>query len=446
MIAMSGKRRNSRLIKLWCVVSVILNLIYLQALPAHAWVDGPTVQVSQVDMSQYPEVAVYVSVTDKDGRPVAGLSRADFQVTEDSVPVALTGFSGIGDRRLVDIVFVFDTTTSMVEEVTGMQRTSLAFTEKLRQSGFDYRLGLVDFGDVINRVELSDGRLTADVRQFEEWINAIQLVGGGHDIPELSLGAIQRAAQMPFRDGALKIFIVITDAPPHHYGDPPDASVSFENPNLTLDRTLERLAAANVTTYIIAPPDSDYVQIARETNGRLFDIHGRSDFVTIIDEIGGLISTQYRLTYRSPRPTYDGTRRDIRIEVGGSSSRATYLESHLLHIQSVPLVGLLYLLPLIGLLIAPLVWQARVARRKLRTGVESVHPVILGEPFQSFVARSCTRCGAALRPKAKFCAHCGQVVDEQLISSSSLTCPRCHRPMRSGARFCSSCGCRLSGN
>jgi hypothetical protein len=133
---------------------------------------------------------------------------------------------------------------------------------------------LVDFGDVINRVELSSGQLTADVRQFEGWINAIQLAGGGYDIPEFSLGAMQRAAQMSFRDGTLKLFIVITDAPPHHYGDPPDASVSFGDPNLTLDRTVEHLVAANVTTYIIAPPDSDYVQIARETNGRLFDIHG----------------------------------------------------------------------------------------------------------------------------------------------------------------------------
>jgi hypothetical protein len=63
---------------------------------------GPRVVVTQVDMSNYPEVVVYVSVTDDRGQPLSGLGQTDFQVTEDGTQVALTDFAGTGDVRTAD--------------------------------------------------------------------------------------------------------------------------------------------------------------------------------------------------------------------------------------------------------------------------------------------------------------------------------------------------------
>lgn len=391
-------------------------------------------------MSNYPEVIVYVSVTDDLGQPVSGLNQTDFQVTEDGTSVTLTDFAGPGDVRTVDIVFVFDTTTSMVEEVEGMKRTSLSFAEKLERSGLNYRLGLVDFGDVINRVEHPDGQLTDNAPQFKTWINDIRLAGGGYGIPEFSLGALQRATQMSFRDNALKIFILITDAPPHHYGDPPDADVSFDDSNLTLAATLQELSDTNVTTYLVAPRNPDYLQIASETNGQFFDIHGRSDFTTIIDQIGGLIATQYRLVYVSPRPTYDGTRRNIEVVVEGVKGTTTYLERHLLNMQSNEVVALILLLPLLLTLALPLVAE------KLRT--RQPQPVAESEamkapPMDVSKQVTCSYCGNALRSGARFCGRCGQTVTTGAVASRSIVCPRCQHPLRTGAKFCGACGQRL---
>jgi VWFA-related protein len=405
------------------------------------------VTVTQVDMSHYPEVTVHASVMDEKGNAVSGLSRDDFQVTEDSVLVKLIDFAGIGQARPADIVFVFDTTTSMVEEVDGMKRTSLAFADKLEKSGINYRLGLVDFGDVINRVEKPDGQLTDDAQQFKGWINQIRLAGGGYNIPEYSLGALQQATRMPFRDRVLKIFILITDAPPHHYGDPPDANVTFKDPTLTLAQTLEQLNQTNVTGYLVTPEHSDYSQIAKETNGQFFNIHGSSDFTTIIDKIGGLIATQYRLVYTSPRPTYDGTRRNIEITVGGTKGAATYLETHLLNIQSDSLVGGICLLPLLVMLLAPV--GARLISSKSRPVAPALptnQPEVKQPPPQPQpVSLLCLNCGAPLRAGAKFCNRCGQVVAAMArpIEQQSVACPHCHRSLRPGAKFCSSCGQRV---
>lgn len=426
-------------------MSRLLILLVLLGMTASALVQtvlaaGPTVKVTQVDMSNYPEVVVYVSVTDDRGQPLSGLGQADFQVTEDGTQVALTDFAGTGDVRTVDIVFIFDTTTSMVEEVEGMRRTSLSFAEKLERSGLNYRLGLVDFGDVISRVEQPDGQLTDDAQQFKAWINDIRLAGGGYDIPEFSLGAVQRATQMSFRDVALKIFILITDAPPHHYGDPPDADVSFNDPQLALSHTLQQLADANVTTYVVAPQHPDYLQIVTDTHGQFFDIHGGADFTTIIDQIGGLIATQYRLVYVSPRPTYDGTRRNIEVVVSGTKGTATYLERHLLNIQSDEVVALTLLLPLVLALALPIAAE-KVRTRQQRLAAESEAAMAAGLGASQQV--TCPYCGHFLRPDARFCGRCGQGVTPQSAASYPAVCPRCQRPLRPGARFCSNCGYRL---
>ena len=129
-----------------------LLFVYLCGL-APAVSAGAIVKVTQVDPANFPEVALYVSVTDEHGQPTASLTRDDFRLVEDGKPVQIKEFAGTGDRRAADIVFVFDTTTSMVEEVEEMKRISLSFVEKLEDRQVDYRLGLVDFGDVINRVE-----------------------------------------------------------------------------------------------------------------------------------------------------------------------------------------------------------------------------------------------------------------------------------------------------
>ena len=423
------------------ILLVLLVLVGQGTSVQQVLADGPSVKVTQVDMSNYPEIIVYVSVTDDTGNPLGGLGREDFQVTEDAIPVSFTDFAGTGDVRMADIVFVFDTTTSMVEEVDGMKRTSLAFAEKLERSGLDYRLGLVDFGDVINRVEKPDGQLTDDAQQFKSWINEIRLAGGGYDIPEFSLGAMQRATQMSFRDGALKIFILITDAPPHHYRDWPDAGVSFDDPNLTLAYTLQQLANTNVTTYIVSPKHSDYLRIVEETNGQFFNIHGSSDFTTIIDEIGGLIATQYRLAYVSPRPTYDGTRRNIEVTVGEGKGTTTYLEKHLINIRSNVVIALIFLLPLLLALVLPVaVERIKIRRPQPIAEIEAARAEALGVSGPTI----CPHCGHALRPGAGFCGQCGQVIAAQAAEPHPTACPRCGRPLRPGAKFCGSCGHRLS--
>ncbi len=426
----------------------------------------------QADASAYPVINLYVSVTDAVGQPVSGLTKDSFEVTEDGQPVTIDGFAGVGDPRPVDIVFVFDVTGSMRQEIDGVKEICVNFAERLSRSGRDYRLGLVTFLDVIGHVYKADGSLTDNIQEFKGWIGELH-ASGGDDDPEIALDALLRASQMTFRSNTQRILILITDAPPHYQGD----GTRFSS--VTFDETIATLKKNNLTVYAVAPSSasltsyrlpsgSGYESLATTLGGKFYDIERSPDFTGIIDAIGVAISTQYKLTFRTPRPTPDGTLRDIRVKVSkegkSGGGGGTYLERHLLNVKSSPQVGLVCLLPLLVTLIAPAIlklrrpvvpvlsppvatppsegtWQPRVPTQPV---YPSPTPPIQVHPPTTPVVAVCSQCGAPMRPAAKFCARCGAALG---ITSTGgvipVACPRCGNVIKPNIKFCNRCGNQL---
>lgn len=61
----------------------------------------------------------------------------------------------------------------------------------------------------------------------------------------------------------------------------------------------------------------------------------------------------------------------------------------------------------------------------------------------------CTHCGNHLKPGARFCSKCGQVIQghhpaDMSQKSVQPSCPVCRYPVTPGSRFCKSCGASLS--
>jgi VWFA-related protein len=418
-------------------------------LAAIAQAAGGTVQVTQVDPSRFPEVSLYVSVADASGQVVGGLTQDDFQVFEDGKQALITDFAGTDERRSVDIVFAFDTTSSMEEQIEGVKRICVDFANRLREHHRDFRLGLVAFGDEIRGVYNADGSLTGDAEEFKSWISQLW-ADGGDDTPEISLDAVQRAAEMSYRPGTQKVIILITDAPPHVRDDGTPFS------RITLDELLARLRDQGFTVYAVAYNDDPFHRLAAETHGEFYDIDVEPDFTGIIHQIGGIIAAQYRLTYRSARPFHDGTWRNITVEVKGRAGKSSYLEAHLLSIRSNAAIGLLFLLPLLAALVLPTVWRSLARPRPLAPALAhdmdrplpAAAPSMEPKPSLPLAAAtdqaSCIRCGRPLRPDARFCSGCGAPVAAAPAPPSSIACPQCGRLARPGTKFCGGCGRKLT--
>lgn len=433
------------------------------------------IELSQVDVSDYPRITLYLSITDAAGQPVAALQQEEFSVFEDGQQVPILDFAGIGDERPVDVVFVFDTTGSMREQIEGVKERCIAFAEELNSKGRDYRLGLVTFWDTIQGVYNDDHTLTSDVGTFKGWIEGLRATGGD-DTPELALEAMVEGSQMRFRDDAQRVLILITDAPPHHSAD----SSGFSH--LTVDETLDQLRAARVTLFSVAPDLSrygerfglparnEYGRLADELGGKFYDLDREPDFTAIIDEIGGLIASQYSLTYESARPSHDGTRRGIEVKVGEVVATGVYLEEHLLNIRSELLIGVAFLAPLLLALAVPSLLPRKQAARAAPSPAQATPPPWPAPPPEQATpppwsapppeqpaqptwpvpppeqarppAQPTQPTWPAPTPAqpTQPTAPPPSPAPPPTQPAQAISCPRCGNPLRPEARFCGSCG------
>lgn len=119
----------------------------------------------------------------------------------------------------VDLLFIFDTTGSMGEEVERLKATIelihmnlSALSSKLN---VELRFGMVLYRDKGDEYVTRTVPLTADLDSFQAVLNRLTVDGGG-DYPEDLQSALSEAMiGVKWRKGGIKAGFIITDAPPH---------------------------------------------------------------------------------------------------------------------------------------------------------------------------------------------------------------------------------------
>ena len=116
----------------------------------------------------------------------------------------------------MDITLVIDVTGSMSDELRYLQiELSEVFKELERQyPQLDIAAGLVGYRDFGDEYVVADYPLTSDFAQFDLDLNSLRAAGGG-DYPEAMDRAMATAMDMPWREEALKVVLLVADAPPH---------------------------------------------------------------------------------------------------------------------------------------------------------------------------------------------------------------------------------------
>lgn len=267
---------------------------------------GYDVSVSSIDVSNFPVVKCFVSVTDATlKRPAQNLISVNFSATEDEADV-----SSLTVRRMdatsgarADIVFVFDTTGSMDDEIATLKSKAIAFADSLQASGVDYRLGLVTFADEVLQVH----DFTNDAAEFKTWIEGLVAQGGG-DTKENALEGLASAFRLSYREMTQKIAILITDADYHEAGESGNGTTAY-----TTDSMISELQEQQMMVNVVGPDLSQYERISDDSGGQYYNIFG--DFADIITRLGAQITSQYVVTFVAPQPVADNSWRDIDITV-----------------------------------------------------------------------------------------------------------------------------------
>ena len=122
------------------------------------------------------------------------------------------------DSKCLDLAFVMDTTSSMSSFIQAAKNSVRKIVEEIvATENSDVRLALVEYRDHPPQDSTFVTRchdFTSSSRTMKEWLEQSSAMGGG-DLPEAVADALQDLLKLSWRDGATKIGVCISDAPPH---------------------------------------------------------------------------------------------------------------------------------------------------------------------------------------------------------------------------------------
>jgi Ca-activated chloride channel family protein len=291
-----------------CIAVLALAGFLVTVLEARA--EGPvTVQVVQVDKARFPEVDVYVSVTDANGQPVKNLTPEDFNLAEDGQPVSLTHASRAGEQGPVTAVLVIDKSGSMnhANKMEAAREAAIAFVQLMRPGD---ATGVISFNTQVTTVQ----PLTEDKESLIEAIKGIEAVDD-----TAMYDALHEASAMLEPVSGRKAIIVVTDG----------MNTAGQR---TRDETLTLVGEQGVSIYTIglgdpsqgtetyAGIDEPTLKAIAEESGGLYTFAPNPENLRNLYELLSLrIQNEYKLTYRSPNRLRDGTNRAVAVTVAAPS-------------------------------------------------------------------------------------------------------------------------------
>jgi Ca-activated chloride channel homolog len=239
-------------------------------------------------------VLVNATVSDPNGRLVAGLDRSNFHLTEDGVEQKIEYFN-VEDLPL-SVGLVFDTTGSMADKLPAARDAASAF---LKTGNPHDEYFLIEFAD---RPELVEN-FTTDFIRLEKRLFSTSARGLTplFDAVQMGLEKIKGARNTK------KALLVITDG-------------EDNNSRSTFDDIRESTRHQDVLIYAIGLVQSAIGQstirdLVETTGGRAFFPNSATQLQDICTRIAIELKSQYLLGYRSTNQVKDGTWREIHLDV-----------------------------------------------------------------------------------------------------------------------------------
>jgi Ca-activated chloride channel family protein len=227
-------------------------------------------------------VEVYAAVTDESGRPVTGLSRADFTVLEDGAPQALSAFAA-GTFPLA-VAVALDRSFSMARLLPAEISAARTFLGEL---GPRDESTLVGFGSEIETL----APLSADRDAQMRVLDALRPWGttGLHDAILASIEAIQSAR-------GRRALVLLSDGADRYS-------------RASAAEALDRARRSDVMIYPVAigaMRPALFPQLATLTGGRSFQAREPAQLNVIARQIAAELHQQYLLGYSPSKPITAG--------------------------------------------------------------------------------------------------------------------------------------------
>lgn len=162
----------------------------------------PVVTITQIDNQAFPQVIASVTVSDQDGIPLDGLTKADFQLFEDGSPIPSGSFTvRQNDSQTLGLVLALDVSTSQ-ETLTQLQAAANTFVDGLSPQDQAAVLAFYD------QVQVAQD-FTQDKTDLKAAIDALQVQGNYTALNEAVRDAVAMVGARPLDR---RVAIILTDS------------------------------------------------------------------------------------------------------------------------------------------------------------------------------------------------------------------------------------------
>jgi VWFA-related protein len=294
--------------------------------------DELQIQITQFDLSAFPEVKAYVSITDRNNRPVSGLDKRIFSLRENGHPAAIREMrmaGAQGKREALSLALVLDKSGSMQGNKMKQARESLLRFISLMETGD--RASLLAFNDrVANVLPLTENResMKRSVLSFK---------AGGHTA---LYDAVAHGVESVKGVAGRRAVIVLTDG-------------KANRGTLDIDQAIGAATKAYVSVAVIGLGEdvrtARLERIAQETGGDYFFTPSEEGLAGIYESISKRIRSEYVVTYdAAKRGDYLRTV-SIVLKGGGGTERMYFQPRSSLFGPESNVPGWAWLVPLLSL-------------------------------------------------------------------------------------------------
>jgi VWFA-related protein len=277
---------------------------------------APQIRITQVDTSKFPQVTVYVSVTDANGQPV-GVDASAIQISENGqvmkTTVAGSAGSATNTKGLGQLttMLVIDISGSMAaaNKLTLAKTAAKAYVDQMRSGD---QAGLIAYD---THVEVNQP-VTTDHQQLDQKIDSLQ---PGSDTAMFD--AVIQAEQDLANISGRKAVLLLTDGMDNRSKNNEDAVIKAIGPS---GLTISTIGLGNPQDQnSLAGIDSNVLKSLAQRAGGVYAYEPNpSQLASLFQQYGTALQNEYALTYTSPSALRDGVNRSLSVSLNGGSAVA----------------------------------------------------------------------------------------------------------------------------
>lgn len=307
----------SKTIRLILTLSLLLIQLTLSASQAFAQDQTPQVHITQVDNSKFPNITVYISVTNAAGEPV-GIDPTTIQITENGQVMQPTDIRGGGevggDAIPVTTMLVIDISGSMEknDKIGAAKNAAKTYVSQLRPGD---QAGIIAFDTQVHNVQ----PVTSDIAALTSAIDSLK---PGSDTAMYN--ALIEAEKSLESVSGRKAIILLSDG--------------LDNQSqATVDDVVNGVGQGGLSISAIGFGDpsgsgqfgideAGLKDLTQRTGGQYAYATDAATLSALYQQYGQSLQSEYAITYVTPSTLRDGVNRglEVSINAGAASAASKY--------------------------------------------------------------------------------------------------------------------------